>query len=306
MLEAILRTYDLTKIYGKFTGINDINVSVKQGDIYGLVGENGAGKTTILKIITGVIQKSSGSLEIFGSTGEKQLNMERKRMGCIIEQPSFFPYLSAKKNLEYYRLQRGIVRKSTIDEVLELVGLADTGNKKFKNFSLGMKQRLGLALALLGSPDILILDEPINGLDPIGIVKFRETLKKLNTERNITILISSHILSELSLIATAYGFIHKGKLIDQCSAKALHERCRQYLSVSVDDTAKTAMILEGVLGCRDYIVLNDNVIHVFEYMDKPDLLIQALVSRGVRIYNTSCEGSNLESYFIDRIGGLEG
>lgn len=304
-MEAILKTYDLSKTYGRFTGINNINISISRGDIYGLVGENGAGKTTILKIITGVIQKSSGELEVFGKVEEKQLNMERKRMGCIIDQPSFFPYLSANMNLEYYRLQRGIVSKSTIDEVLELVGLSDTGNKKYKDFSLGMKQRLGLALALIGSPDILILDEPINGLDPIGIVKFKETIKKLNMERNITILISSHILSELSLIATAYGFVHKGELLEQCSAKALNEKCRQYLLVVVDDAAKAATTLECELGCSDYIVLNDNVIHVFQYINQPDLLIQTLVSCGVRIYKISCEGSNLESYFIDRIGGLK-
>ena len=180
MSDNILKTRNITKKYGKFTAVNDMDIEVKQGEIYGLVGKNGAGKTTLLKMVSGLSLPSSGTLELFGQTSEKDLNRVRSRTGCIIETPSFLPYLSAEKNLEYYRLQRGIVNPRCIRDSLEFVGLADTGKKKFKNFSLGMKQRLGLALAIMSGPDFLILDEPINGLDPMGIAEFREMILKLN------------------------------------------------------------------------------------------------------------------------------
>ena len=301
-MEAVIKTINMTKIYDQHFSLRDIHLTVKQGDIYGLIGKNGAGKTTIMKILSGMISASSGTVELFGKSSEKELNRERQRIGCIIENPSFFPYLSARKNLEYYRLQRGITGKKCIEDVLKMVGLSDAGNKKFKNYSLGMKQRLGLALALLGSPDILILDEPTNGLDPIGIVEFREIIKKLNTERNITMLISSHILSELSQIATVYCFIDKGTLLEENSAKAINEKCRQYLLLTVDDTALAAVILETELGCRDYILLNDNRMKLYQYIDCTDIPVGVLVNRGIKVFSASREGFSLEDYFISRTG----
>lgn len=302
-METIIKTYNMTKKYDRHFSLDNINLTVKAGEIYGLIGKNGAGKTTILKILSGVILLSSGSVELFGRTSEKDLNNQRQRMGCIIETPSFFPYLSAKKNLEYYRLQRGIAGKGCIDEVLKQVGLSETGNKPFKAFSLGMKQRLGLGLALLGSPDVLILDEPINGLDPVGIAEFREILKRLNRERNITIIISSHILSELSQIATVYGFIDKGIFLEENSAEVINEKCRLYLSTIVDDTTKAAIILEKELGCRDYVVLNDNIIKIYQYVNDSDVLVQTLVKHGVKVFTVNREGTSLENYFINMIGG---
>ena len=219
MGDIILKTKQLTKKYGKNFAVNNVDLELKQGDIYGLVGKNGAGKTTILRMISGLSIPTSGELELFNETSKAGLNNSRARIGCMIETPSFFKYLSAKKNLEYYRLQRGVVEKECVDEALKMVGLEDMGKKKFKNFSMGMKQRLGLALAIMINPDLLVLDEPTNGIDPTGIVELRELLLKLNRERNTTIIISSHILSELSQLANTYGFINNGEFMEQISAK---------------------------------------------------------------------------------------
>lgn len=302
MAETILKTNNLTKKYHNNTVVNNANIEINQGDIYGLVGKNGAGKTTLLRIILGLTMPENGEIELFGEASENGLNKARMRTGSIIETPSFFPYLSARKNLEYYRIQRGIQEKDCVALSLKAVGLEDN-NKKFKNFSLGMKQRLGLALAIMGSPDLLILDEPINGLDPTGIVEFRELLLKLNKERNTTIIISSHILGELSQLATKYGFIHNGNLIEQISATELNEKCRHHLSIKVDDTAKAIVVIENQLGCSDYEVLNDNEIRLYECVDTPEVVTEALIKAGVKVSKINQVGANLEKYFIDLIGG---
>lgn len=304
MGEIILRTKNITKKYNNRAVVNNVSMEVKQGDIYGLIGKNGAGKTTLLRIISGLTIPQSGELELFNETSVEGLNRARMRTGCIIEAPSFFPYLSARKNLEYYRIQKGIIEKDCVDEVLKAVGLENTGNKKYKNFSLGMKQRLGLAFAIMGNPDLLILDEPINGLDPTGIVEIRELLQKLNRERNITIIISSHILGELSQIATNYGFIHNGELIEQITAKELEEKCKSCLSIKVDDTGKAAVIIEGQLNSSKFQVLNDNEIRLYEYVDTPEIVTKALINGGVMVSSINQIGTNLENYFIELIGGV--
>ncbi|MEW8956379.1 ATP-binding cassette domain-containing protein [Clostridium sp.] len=303
MSDTILKTKNLTKKYHNQLAVNNVNMEIKQGDIYGLVGKNGAGKTTLLRMISGLTIPSSGEMDLFNETSSDGLNKARRRTGVIIETPSFFPYLSAKKNLEYYRIQRGIVEKDSIDYALKAVGLQDVGKKKFKNFSLGMKQRLGLALAIMSSPDLLILDEPINGLDPTGIVDVREILLKLNRERNTTILISSHILSELSYLATTYGFINNGVLIEQISAKELDDKCRRALAIRVDDAAKAAVILERELGCSEYEVINNNEIRLYELIDTPEKVSKAIINNNIMLYSISSSGVNLENYFIDLIGG---
>ena len=223
MSELILQTRDLTRRYGHTLALDHAALSVEKGQIFGLVGRNGAGKTTIIRMVTAQTAPTEGELSLFGETGEKALSRARSRTGAMVETPSFYPYLTARQNLEYYRLQRGIPGRRVVDEVLEEVDLASTGKKTFKNFSLGMKQRLGLALALMNHPEFLLLDEPINGLDPEGIVEFRNLLLQLNRERQTTILISSHILSELGNLATCYGFIDNGRMLEQISAKALAE-----------------------------------------------------------------------------------
>lgn len=303
MSETILATRGLAKNYGHFAALKPVNIDVPQGQIYGLVGKNGAGKTTLLRLITGQAIPSAGELELFGETSEKGLNAARRRTGAMIETPSFYPYLTAEQNLEYYRIQRGIVGKECIPELLREVELSDAGGKKFRNFSLGMKQRLGLALAMMNHPDLLLLDEPVNGLDPMGIVGFRNLLLKLNHEKNITIVISSHILSEMENLATCYGFIDHGVLLEQISAEELNASCRQYMELVVDDPQKTAAILERHLGCFEYEVLPNNVIHLYQFLDEPARVSGALVSGGVRLSSMEVKGSNLEDYFVNLLGG---
>lgn len=305
MNEVVLRTTSLCKKYGHFFAVDKANITINQGDIYGLVGKNGAGKTTLIRMITGLTVPTSGELELFGETTQSGLNEARMRTGCIVETPSFYPYLTAEKNLEYYRVQRGIPNKECIKEVLNIVGLENTAKKKFKNFSLGMKQRLGLALAIMVNPDLLILDEPINGLDPMGIVEFRDILHRLNREKNTTIVISSHILSELSQIATRYGFIDNGRFVEQISAKELEEKCKSGILMKVNNTEKACVILENNLKCTNYEVLNNNQIKLFELIDTPELVVEALVKNGVMLSQIGIVGANLESYFIDLVGGNE-
>ncbi|WP_032122145.1 ATP-binding cassette domain-containing protein [Clostridium amazonitimonense] len=304
MADIILKTKNITKKYHKHLAVNNVNIKVKQGDIYGLVGKNGAGKTTLLRMVSGLTMPSSGEIDLFSETSQSGLNKSRRRTGCIIETPSFFPYLSARKNLEHYRIQRGIAEKEYVDEIIKVVGLQEAGNKKFKNFSLGMKQRLGLALALMASPDLLILDEPINGLDPTGIVEFREILLKLNRERNTTIIISSHILGELSQMATTYGFIHNGNLIEEISSKDLEEKCKRCLSIKVKNIEKATVVIEKELKCSKYEVLNGNEIRLYEHIDTPEIVAKALVSNEVMLSSMNQVGANLENYFIDLIGGV--
>ncbi len=305
MREDVLKIKNLSKKYHNSLVVNNVNMDIKQGEIYGLVGKNGAGKTTMLRMITGLTMPSNGEIQMFGESSQQGLSEARTRTGAIIETPMFFPYLSAKKNLEYYRIQRGIVEKDIVEDVLKIVGLLDVGNKKFKNFSMGMKQRLGLALAVMTSPDLLILDEPINGLDPTGIVEVRDILLKLNREKNTTIIMSSHILSELSQLATTYGFIDKGEFIEQISAEDLKEKCKNYLSIKVDNTGKASALIEKEFGCNKYEVLNDNEIRLYEKIDAPEILSKIIVSNGIMLYSICQMGSKLEDYFINLIGGYK-
>lgn len=305
MSETILKTSGITKKYGSFAAVNKMDIEVQRGEIYGLVGKNGAGKTTLLKMVSGLAVPSEGKLELFGESSDSGLNRMRAKTGCIIETPSFLPYLSAERNLEYYRLQRGIVNPRCIRESLEFVGLADTGKKKFKNFSLGMKQRLGLALAIMSDPELLILDEPINGLDPMGIAEFREMILKLNREKNTTILISSHILGELSQIATTYGFIHNGRMIEHTSAQDLEEKCKRSLKLKVSDSAKAAVVLQNYLNCKEFQVTGKQEIQIGAYMDTPEVVVQALVKNDVLVADVHQTGLNLEEYFIELVGGID-
>lgn len=302
-MDNILTTHGLTKCYGTAKAVDSVDLALKPGEIYGLVGRNGAGKTTIIRMVAGQTPSTSGEISLFGEVTRGGLNRARARTGAMIEVPSFYPYLSGRENLEYYRRQRGIPGKGVVDEALASVNLMDAGKKKFKAFSLGMKQRLGLALALMNHPDFLLLDEPINGLDPEGIVEFRGILRTLNKERGTTILISSHILSELSNVATFYGFIDKGQMLEQISAAALHEKCRACLEVTVDDQAKAAAILERELGTTAFESLSDGVLRLHDYLDAPQKVVIALTQGGVAITNMENKSSGLEDYFLKLIGG---
>ena len=304
MAESVLVTRGLTKRYGRTLAVNDVKLNIEKGQIYGLVGRNGAGKTTILRMVTGQTMPTAGELELFGATAPADIVKMRRRTGAMVETPGFYPYLTARENLEYYRLQRGIPGKNTVDEVLELVRLSGAGKKKFKQFSLGMKQRLGLGLALMNHPDLLLLDEPINGLDPEGIVELREILLDLNRQRQTTILISSHILSELSNVADHYGFLDKGHMLAQISAKALEEKCRACIEAKVDNASQAALVLEQQLGIRDYEVLPGNVLRIYSSLDAPQRVTQALVEGGVALQGIESRGANLADYFLAMIGGV--
>lgn len=305
MNDIVLKTNKLTKVYGKQVANQSISITVKKGDVYGLVGQNGAGKTTLIRIITGLIYESEGGIELFGKSEPKELDKARTMVGSLIETPAFYGDMTAKENLEVSRLVRNIGGKRCIDEVLELVGLDNIGKKKVKNFSLGMKQRLGIANALLGNPRFLILDEPINGLDPMGIIEIRELLKKVNKEKDVTMLISSHILSELSEIATCYGFIDKGKLIQEISSKGLEERCRQYIEMKVDNASKTIIILEKEFKDISYEVLPSNRIKIFNNLDKVGYINSIVASNGVIVEKIGLNADNLEGYFMNMVGGTQ-
>ncbi|WP_294358395.1 ATP-binding cassette domain-containing protein [uncultured Clostridium sp.] len=305
MKEIILKTTKLSKVYGSQVAVNNVDMTIRRGDIYGFIGKNGAGKTTLIRMIVGLIHKTSGEIELLGATSESDLDKSRKMIGSLVETPTFYGSMTARENLEVSRLVRGIPDKKEIDDVLDLVGLSDTGKKKVKNFSLGMRQRLGIANALLGNPKLLILDEPVNGLDPVSIVEIRELLKKINKEKDITILISSHILGELSELATCYGIINNGKLIEEITAKELNEKCRQYIELVVNDAKEAVVILEEKLGIMEYEVLPNNLIKIYSNLDKSGEINSILSTNGIIVERIFLKGQNLEEYFLTKIGGGE-
>ncbi|WP_088051651.1 ABC transporter ATP-binding protein [Virgibacillus dakarensis] len=305
MQNHVLRTFDLTKKYREQAALNHVNMTIEKGDIYGLIGRNGAGKTTLIRMITGLVAPSEGSIELFTQTVESAIRHHRRRIGSIIESPSLYPSYTAYQNMKVRQLTLGIPDEKRITEVLNTIGLADTGNKKVKNFSLGMKQRLGLGLALLSNPDFLILDEPTNGLDPEGIREMRHLLKELNESYNITILISSHILGELSKIATRYGVIHNGDFVDEFTKRELETRCRQYLRVQVDHIEKATFVLENKLQITDYEVMDEETLHIYELLDRSGDICLAFAQDGVKVATIESKGDDLESYFLNLMGGLQ-
>jgi len=305
MNEYVLRTRALIKRYKNQLALDRVDLSIRQGSIYGFIGQNGAGKSTLMKLVAGLAFPTSGTVELFGESGERELVRCRRRIGVAIEGPALYPQMTARDNLEAHRLQRGIPGKDCVDRVLELVGLEGTGRKKARDFSLGMKQRLALAVALLGDPEFLVLDEPTNGLDPMGVVEMRELLRKLNRERGITILISSHILSELDLVATHYGIIHRGRLLEELTAEELRRKCRRYLHVKVNAPQRAAAVFERELATSEYEVMADGVIRLYAHLEKPARVAKALVESGLEVEQFMPMGEDLESYFTARIGGGE-
>lgn len=303
MSEIICQTTELCKNYKNFHALQNVNFSINRGEIYGLVGENGAGKSTLIRILTGLAFKSSGTITLFGKTDH--LQHERTKIGCTIEMPALYKDMTAKQNLEIQRVQRGIPDKKCIRETLELVGLNHTEKKKVNNFSLGMKQRLALAVALLGEPEFLILDEPVNGLDPTGIIELRELLKRLVRENHVTILISSHILSELNQLATCYGFLHHGRLLKQITAKELNEQCRRHIKLKTDDTKKTVTVLEEQLKIKNFSVYPNNFIRIYEKLEETHTISKTLFSNGIVVEEMSVQGEELETYFENLIGGYK-
>ncbi len=302
MNEILINVQGLCKQFKKSKVLKDVSFTVKEGMICGLVGPNGAGKTTIMKALGGLIIPTAGSIELFGETSEKGLAHSRSRMSFMIEVPYAKQSMTARENLEKLRLQKGLPDKSRIDEVLELVGLADTGKKHVKNFSLGMKQRLGIAGALLTKPELMVLDEPVNGLDPEGIVEIREMLLKLNREEHITIVISSHILSELSLLCSDYLFIRHGELIESLSAEQLKRQCHEYYHIRTDKDSLVPAVLKNTLGIEDIEVEKDGSVRVYERIDELRLISRTLYENDITPVELHLKDADLEQYYMNMVG----
>ena len=303
-MEYILETRDLTKVYGQKAAARDVNLHIREGQIYGLIGRNGAGKTTIMRMISGLAKPTSGSYSLFGKTGFEMDKMLRN-VGVLIEHPGLYPKFSAYENLKIKCLAMGIRPDGYVEQLLKTIGLQDTDKKKPSgSYSMGMRQRLGIGLALVGDPKIIILDEPINGLDPQGIADVRQTLVNLRDEQGITIMISSHILDELSKVADAYGIINDGTLLDEFSAEELHKRSGRYVMIRTGDNERTAGILEG-MGIGGIEKEPDGSLRVNERIDETAAMAKAIVTAGIDLEEITLRTISLEDYYLGVTGGLE-
>ncbi len=294
-MEYVLQTKGLTKVFGKRAAVNGIDLNVRRGDIYGFIGRNGAGKTTLIRMVAGLAHPSKGSILLFESD---DLDNQRRKTGTMIENPAVFPSMTAKQNLNYYCLLLGLDPNKNVNEMLTLVGLQDAGKKKAKNFSLGMKQRLAIAISLLDNPEFLMLDEPINGLDPTGIKEIRELVLKLNQDRKITILISSHILGELSKIANRYGVINNGVMVAEFTNEELESKCKGELEIKVDNVEQAKKIIAGIVKASAIQIIDDKTIHITEDLDKAGIINMELAKNGIVVNSSSVIGQDLEAYFM--------
>lgn len=302
-MDNILKTYNLSKKFKNFYAVDNLNMTIEKGDIYGFLGENGAGKTTTIRMIMGLIKSTSGEIELFSQKVSSKNKNLLQRIGSIIEYPGFYPNLTASENLEIHRRMMGVQEKDSIKNSLKVVGIGNVENKKVKEFSLGMKQRLGIARSLLHHPEFLILDEPTNGLDPIGIKEIRELIIDLARKQNITFLISSHILSEIQQMATKIGIIHKGVLLEEISYNELKKRNRHYINIKVDKDKKSCFILEEKLNIKDYILWGKNNLRVYERLQEVSTINKVLVSNDILVEEICLKIDSLEDYFLKLTGG---
>ena len=298
-MNYVMELEGLSKSYGGKKVVDSFSLKMEKGHIYGLIGPNGAGKTTVMKMMAGLTGADEGSIRFFGS---EDLDKMRDRISFIIEEPYMDMNMTARQNMEYMRLLRGIPDKKRIDELLAFVGLENTGKKPAKNFSLGMRQRLGLAMSILPGPEIMVLDEPINGLDPEGIIDIRKMLKELVSSKNMTILISSHILKELSELCTDYAIIRDGKLVEELSHEELLQKTHTRLALQTDDVARTATILEDNLKLHDYKITHENEILIYEQLDDLKRISKTVTDHGLIITRFNLEGESLEEYYIGKVG----
>lgn len=300
-MEYVLATSRLSKKYGKFQALDDLSMHIPKGAIYGFVGRNGAGKTTLIRLICGLQAPSKGAYSIYGiDCTDKSIRKSRRRMGAVVETPSIYLDMTAEDNLKQQALILGLPSYDSIPDILKLVGLENTGKKRARNFSLGMKQRLGIAVALMGNPDFLVLDEPVNGLDPQGIIEIRELILKLNREKQITVLISSHILDELSRLATHYGFIDKGHLVKEISAAELEAACRKCIKVEVTDTKALVRVLDA--AGLEYEIISDHIANIYGKVNLSQLVL-ALAKEDCELISSHEQDESLENYFINLVGG---
>lgn len=301
MSEIILKATNVSKKYGKHKVLDKVSIKIKRGMIYGLIGENGAGKSTFMRTVMGLITIDEGDIELFEKTGMKGLQQARRKMGQSIETPALYPELTARDNLRVQAANGGVSERE-IDDLLRLMSLEHTGKKKAKNFSLGMRQRLAIASTLITHPEFLILDEPTNGLDPSGIVEMREIIHRLVSERGITVLLSSHLLDELSQIATHYGILHDGKLIKELSRDELANETRQYIELETKDVQKAVVVLDE-LGIGDYEVINGTGINIYERLNDVATINRSLVHANVTVSRIGTTRQKLEDYFLQLTGG---
>lgn len=299
-MEYVMELEGLTKSFGRKKAVDNFSLKMEKGHIYGLIGPNGAGKTTIMKMMAGLTEPDSGNMKFFGS---EQVEKKRSRMSFIIEEPYMEMNMTARENMKYLMYLRGVADEKRIDELLEYVGLAETGKKTAGKFSLGMRQRLGLAMSLLSKPEIMVLDEPINGLDPEGILDIRKMLAELSAKENMTILISSHILKELSALCTDYAIVREGRLIEELSAEELMAKTRSYVVMATNDINRTTAVLEEKLGIREYRVTYENEILIYERLDEIETLSKTVTDSGLIITRLNPEGESLEEYYIGKVGG---
>lgn len=302
-MDYILQTKNLCKYYRQFKALNGLTMNVPKGAIYGFVGRNGAGKTTLIRLVSGLQPSTSGEFTLYGKKNtDSGIDKSRRRMGAVVETPSIYLNMTAIDNIKAQYRILGLPDFKDIPELLRLVGLENTGKKKAKNFSLGMRQRLGIAIALAGNPDFLILDEPINGLDPQGIIEMRELILKLNKERQITVLISSHILDELSRLATHYGFIDGGRMVKEISAAELEKSCRKCMRVTVSDTKALVRILDK--SELEYSIIDEKTADIFGEISITRL-VNMLSAENCELINLTEHDESLESYFVNLVGGTK-
>lgn len=299
MKETVIEARSLTKRYKDLAALDHVDITVRRGDIYGLIGDNGAGKSTFLKAAAGQIFPTEGYVSLFGSRDEKTMRKNRSRMGVLVENAGFFPKMSVEKNMEYFRIQRGIPGKEKVESVLRTVNLWEKRKVKCEKLSMGMKQRFGLALALLGEPEFLMLDEPINGLDPSGIIEMRTLLLKLNQEKQVTILLSSHILAELEQIATVYGFLSHGRVLEEISAKDLHEKCSNFIDLRLSEPEKYAAVLETEIPGTSYQILQDGTVRIFNPGRETDQYGNLAFAHEIGVRGLNEHRMSLEDYYVD-------
>ncbi|WP_410771205.1 ABC transporter ATP-binding protein [Fontibacillus sp. BL9] len=302
-MSHIVRTTRLTKVFQGKEVVSDVSMSIKQGEIYGFLGPNGAGKTTIMKMLTNLVKPTGGEIEIFGEKLTPKLYALLGRMGTIIEYPVFYDKLKARENLELHCEYMGYYNKKSIDDALELVNLKNIDHKPVKDFSLGMKQRLGIARAIITKPELLILDEPINGLDPVGIKEIRDLFKMLSKEYGMTLLISSHILGEMELMADTIGVINHGRLIEEVPMERVRERNTEYIEITVSDSKKAAFILSNDLSLTNFKVIDDHNLRVYDIRAAQNEISKVLIMNDVMIESIHKKNSSLEDYFISLLNG---
>ena len=300
-MEYVLTANALTKEYGQFKALDNFTIHVPKGAIYGFVGKNGAGKTTLIRLICGLQTPTRGDYAIYGvGHNDPKILRSRRRMGAVVETPSIYMDMTAEENLKQQYLILGIPSFDSIPDLLRLVGLENTGKKKARNFSLGMRQRLGIAIALAGDPDFLVLDEPVNGLDPQGIIEMRELILRLNREHDSTVLMSSHILDELSRLATHYGFIDGGRMIREISAEDLEAACRKCIRAEVSDMGALTRVMDS-MGV-EYKVISDRKADIYAKLSVTELAV-ALAKEGCELIAVTEKDESLESYYVNLVGG---